>query len=193
MQRATILAIAAVAALAAGTAAAQSYTLDPDHTYPHWSVKHLGLTTFQGKFTRSSGKATIDRAARTGSVEVTIDAASSISGNDPLDKQMRGEVFFQVDKFPTITFKSTAFRFDGDRLDSIEGNLTMLGQTKPVTLSVASLRCTTHFRLKVEVCGVEARTALKRLEWGIAPRFQPPLLSDEVGLYIQAEGFRDQQ
>jgi polyisoprenoid-binding protein YceI len=193
MQRPAILALAAAAMLAAGTAAAQSYTLDPEHTYPYWSVKHLGLTTFQGKFTRSSGKATIDRVAKTGSVAVTIDAASSISGNDALDKQMRGEVFFQADRFPTITFQSTVFRFDGDRLDSIEGNLTMLGQTKPVTLSVASFRCTTHFRLKVEVCGVEARTALKRVEWGIATRFEPPLLSDEVGLYIQAEGFRDPQ
>ena len=183
--------LAAAAMLAGGAAVAQSYTLDPEHTYPHWSVKHLGLTTFQGKFIRSSGKATIDRAAKSGSVEATIDAGSSISGNDVLDKQMRGEVFFQVDKFPTITFKSTALRFDGDRLDAIEGNLTMLGQTKPVTLSVASFRCTMHFRLKVEVCGVEARTVLKRLEWGIGTRFQPPLLSDEVGMYIQAEGFRD--
>jgi polyisoprenoid-binding protein YceI len=188
MKLATTLALAA--ALASGAAAAQSYSLDPEHTYPHWSVKHLGLTTFQGKFIRSKGKAVLERG-RGGSIEVEIDPASSISGNDTLDKQMRGEIFFQVDKFPTVTFKSTALKWSGDKLAAVEGNLTMLGQTRPVTLSVKSMVCTIHFRLKKEVCGVEAFTTLKRSEWSIAQRFQPPLLADEVELYIQSEGFID--
>jgi len=191
MKQAVVAALAATG-FAAGDARAQPYTLDPEHTYPHWSVKHLGLTTFHGKFTKSSGKVFIDRANKTGRVAVTIDPASSISGHETLDRQMRGATFFQVDKFPAVTFRSTAFRFDGDRLAAVDGELTMLGQTKLVTLTVNSYRCTTHFHLKIEVCGVEARTVLKRLEWGIGTRFPPPILSDEVEMYIQAEGFRDQ-
>jgi polyisoprenoid-binding protein YceI len=96
-----------------------------------------------------------------------------------------------VDKFPTITFKSTALRWSGDQLVAVDGILTMIGQTKPVTLNVRSLRCTTHFRTKKEVCGVEASTTLKRSDWGIAQKFQPPLIGDEVTLYVQSEGFID--
>jgi polyisoprenoid-binding protein YceI len=188
MMLAATLAVAAT--LAAGAAAAQSYTLDPEHTYPHCSVKHLGLTTFQGKFVRSKGKAVLERG-KGGSIEVEVDPASSISGHETLDKVMKGEIFFQVDKFPTVTFKSTALKWKGDELEAIEGNLTMLGQTRPVTLSVGSMACVIHFRLKKELCGVEAFTTLKRSDWNIAPRFQPPLLSDEVKLYIQSEGFID--
>jgi polyisoprenoid-binding protein YceI len=183
-------AVAATAMLAAGVAAAQSYSLDPDHTYPHWSVNHLGLTTYQGKFTRSKGKAVLERG-KGGAVEVEIDPTSSVSGSEVLDKVMKGEMFFQVDKFPAITFKSTALRWNGDRLVAVDGLLTMIGQTKPVTLDVKSLRCTTHFRTKKEVCGVEAFAILKRSDWGIAQKFQPPLLGDEVTLYVQSEGFID--
>jgi polyisoprenoid-binding protein YceI len=188
MKLANALAVAAM--LAAGAAAAQSYSLDPEHTYPHWSVKHLGLTSFQGKFIRSKGKAVLERG-KGGSIEVEIDPASSISGNDALDKVMKGEIFFQVDKFPTASFKSTALKWSGDTLEAVEGNLTMLGQTRPVTLTVGSLACTIHFRTKKEVCGVEAFTTLKRSDWSLGARFPPPLLSDEVDLYIQSEGFID--
>jgi polyisoprenoid-binding protein YceI len=184
------LVLAAAGALVAGTAGAQSYSLDPDHTYPHWSVNHLGLTTYQGKFIRSKGKAVLQRG-KGGTIEVEIDPTSSISGSEVLDKVMKGEMFFQVDRFPTVTFKSTALRWNGDQLEAVDGLLTMIGQTKPVTLNVRSFKCITHFRTKKEVCGVEAVTTLKRSEWGIAQKFQPPLLSDEVGLYIQSEGFID--
>ena len=181
---------AAAAMLFAGAAAAQSYSLDPDHTYPHWSVSHLGISTYQGKFTRSKGKAVLERG-KGGTIEVEIDPTSSVSGSEVLDKVMKGEMFFQVEKFPTVTFKSTALRWSGDQLTAVEGTLTMLGQTKPVTLNVKSLRCVTHFRTKKEVCGVEAATVLKRSEWGIAQKFQPPLIGDEVTMYIQSEGFID--
>lgn len=186
----SVLVLAAASVLAAGAASAQSYSLDPDHTYPHWSVNHLGLTTYQGKFIRSKGKAVLERG-KGGTIEVEIDPTSSISGHEVLDKVMKGEMFFQVEKFPTITFKSTAVRWNGDQLDSVDGLLTMIGQTKPVTLNVRSFKCIIHFRTKKEICGVEAVATLRRSEWGIAQKFPPPLLSDEVGLYIQSEGFID--
>jgi polyisoprenoid-binding protein YceI len=188
MNLAAPLAIAAM--LVAGTAGAQSYSLDPDHTYPHWSVSHLGITTYQGKFIRAKGKAVLERG-KGGTIDVEIDPTSSVSGSEVLDKVMKGEMFFQVDKFPAITFKSTALRWSGDQLVAVDGLLTMIGQTKPVTLNVKSLRCITHFRTKKEVCGVEAFTTLKRSDWGIAQKFQPPLIGDDVTLYVQSEGFID--
>ena len=173
-------------------ASAQSYTLDPEHTYPHWSVNHFGLTTFQGKFTRSSGKVVLNPVDKTGSVEVVIDPASSMSGAPRLDKVMLGEDFFNVEKFPTASFKSTAVRWDGDKLASIDGNLTMVGQTRPVTLAVTSMHCTIHFRLKREVCGIEARTLLNRPDWGLGARFPASIVGNDITLYIQAEGMREE-
>jgi polyisoprenoid-binding protein YceI len=140
--------------LTAAAALAQSYTLDPEHTYPHWSVNHFGLTSFQGKFTRTSGKVRLDPAGQTGNIEITIDPASTLSGAARLDKMM-------------------------------------VGQTRPVTLAVTSMRCTMHFRLKREVCGIEARTMLNREEWGLGSRFPVSVVGNDIALYIQAEGIRD--
>ncbi|MDP9927838.1 YceI family protein [Variovorax paradoxus] len=177
--------------LIAAAASAQSYTLDPEHTYPHWSVNHFGLTTFQGKFTRTSGKVRLDPAGQTGNIEITIDPASTLSGAARLDKMMLGEDFFNVEKFPTAVFKSTALRWNGNQLASVDGQLAMVGQTRPVMLTVTSMRCTMHFRLKREVCGIEARTMLNREEWGLGSRFPVSVVGNDIALYIQAEGVRD--
>jgi polyisoprenoid-binding protein YceI len=184
-----ILGLIAGLALATGTAAADSYTLDPSHTYPSWEVWHLGISKFRGKFTRSEGKVTLDPANNTGHILVTIDPASVASGHQKLDEHLKTEDFFHVQRHPEIRFESTALRFTSGVLTGVDGNLTMLGVTRPVTLKVQSFRCTQHFRLKKEVCGAEATTTIKRSDFGMT--YALPLVGDEVTLNIEVEGFKD--
>lgn len=169
--------------------AADSYTLDPGHTYPNFEVWHLGISKMRGKFTKSSGKVELDRAARTGSVEVVIDAASVDTGHAKLNEHLRAEDFFNVAKHPEIRFKSTTVKFTSGNLTAVEGELTLLGITKPVVLKVNSFACTEHFRLKKEVCGADASTTIKRSDFGMT--YGLALVGDEVTLNIEVEGFKD--
>jgi len=124
--------------------AADSYTIDPQHTYAHFSASHLDFSTMQGRFDKSSGKVTLNRAAKSGVMDVTIVAASLTTGYDKRDVHLRSPDFFNVAEFPTLTYKSSALKFKGDTLVSVEGNLTLLGVTKPVTLTIHSFKCGNH-------------------------------------------------
>src|SRR5204863_4982413 len=132
-----------------------------------WSMPHLGISTYRGKFTRTAGKVTLDRAAKSGGAEITIDATSQQSGDERLDKHLASEDFFNVAKFPAVTFKSSKMQFSGDNPSSVEGELTLLGVTKPVTLQVNSFTCLQHPIRKQVVCGADASATIKRSEWGM--------------------------
>ena len=110
--------------------------MDPNHTYPSFSYTHMGFSTQQSKFDKTTGRVTIDRAAKTGSLDVSIDTKSVNTGSELFNGHLKGEDFFNADKFPAITFKSSNFKFDGDKVASIDGDLTIKGVTKPVTLTV---------------------------------------------------------
>ena len=154
----TLLAAGALAASLSLSAFAgdSTYQLDPDHTYPSFEADHVGgLSVWRGKFDRSHGTVTLDREARTGSVEVSTDIASVHTGNAALDQLLQSDQFFDAPKFPAATYKGT-IRFEGDKPVSVVGNLTMHGVTKPLTLTIESFKYITHQILKVEVCGVDA-------------------------------------
>jgi polyisoprenoid-binding protein YceI len=159
-----IFALIAGSAIAAPT----TYNLDPTHTYPSFTADHFGgISEWRGKFTKSSGVVTLDRAAKTGSVDVTIDTASIDTGNAPLDKHMQTADFLNVEKFPTATFKSTSVRFDGDTPVEVAGNFTFHGVTKPLTLKLDSFKCFINPMVKREVCGAEASAQFDRADYGM--------------------------
>ncbi|NTV10566.1 MAG: YceI family protein [Zoogloea sp.] len=170
-------------------AAPESYTIDSAHTFPSYEVRHLGFSVQRGRFNSTSGKVVLDRAARTGSVDVKIDAASISTGNPALEKHLRSEEFFGVDKYPVISFKSTAMKFDGDKLASVEGNLTMHGVTRPVTLAVTDFRCAPHPMAKRDACGADAVTTVKRTDFGVS--YAVPAVADEVKLILNIEAIKD--
>src|SRR5512147_2962578 len=170
MKKAVLTALAAVLPVAA-SAAPENYTLDPSHTFPYFEVDHLGVSTVRGMFRKTAGKFTLDRAARTGSVELTIDAASidtgdSDKGSRPRarDEHLRTADFFNVAEFPRLTFKSTGVRFAGDNPAEIAGQLTLLGVTRPVTLKVERWTCKDNPMSKKPMCGGNASGSLKRSE-----------------------------
>jgi len=170
--------------------AADTYQLDPNHTFQSFEADHMGgLSTWRGKFTKTTGTVTIDRAAKSGSVDVTIDPASVQTGNARLDQHLIGDEFFDVAKYPTATYKGTRMVFDGDTPRRIIGNFTLHGVTRPLTLEIDSFKCMQHPVLKREVCGVEAEGAFDRDDFGIDMGKKYGFRM-KTTLHIQAEGIK---
>ena len=188
MKRFAILALTVSVALPA-FAAPETYVVEGTHTFPSFSYTHLGFSTQQSRFDKTTGKITIDRAAKTGSLDVSIDAKSVNTGVEVFNGHLRGEDYFNVDKFPVITFKSSNFKFDGDKPATINGDLTIKGVTKPVTLAVTSFNCAPHPFTKKEVCGANASTRIKRSEFNAGKN--APAVSDEVTLNIAVEAVKE--
>jgi polyisoprenoid-binding protein YceI len=183
---------AGVFALTAGSAIATptTYNLDPSHTYPSFEADHFGgISVWRGKFTKSSGVVTLDRAAKTGSVDVTIDTASIDTGNVPLDKHVKTAEFLDVEKFPTATFKGTSLRFNGDTPVEVDGSFTFHGVTKPLTLKLDSFKCFVNPMIKREVCGAEASAQFDRADYGVnwGANYGFKMLTQ---LHIQVEGVK---
>ncbi|RFU46237.1 YceI family protein [Paraburkholderia sp. DHOC27] len=177
-------------AVSCGALAADTYQLDPAHTYPAFEADHFGgLSIWRGKFTKSTGMVTLDRAARTGSLDVTIDPASVETGNTKLDEHLESDAFFDVTKYPAVTYQGTDIKFDGDKPVEVIGNLTMHGVTKPLNLTIESFKCIAHPVLKREVCGVEASAHFNRADYGMDFGAQYGFDMD-TKLHIQAEGIK---
>ena len=188
MKRIAILALTVSLGLPA-FAAPETYVVDGTHTFPSFSYTHLGFSTQQSRFDKTTGKITIDRAAKTGSLDVSIDTKSVNTGVEVFNGHLKGEDYFNVEKFPVITFKSSNFKFDGDKPATINGDLTIKGVTKPVTLAVTSFNCAPHPFTKKEVCGANASTRIKRSEFNAGKN--APAVSDEVTLYIAVEAIKE--
>ena len=185
--------IALVAALSAFSAAAlaapETYNVEPTHTYPRFEYSHFGYSNQQQRFDKTSGKIVIDRAAKTGSVEVSIDTTSVNTGYALFNQHLQGEDFFDTAKYPAISFKSTKVKFEGDKPVAVEGNLTIKGVTKPVTLTVTSFHSMPHPMLKKDAIGANATAKVKRSEFNMGKNV--PYVSDEVTLTIAVEAIKE--
>lgn len=175
--------------MTAGALAADSFTIDSRHTYPVFEVNHLGFSTQRGRFNNVTGKIMLVPEQKSGSIDISIDSASIDMGMDAWDKQMRGEDFFNVEKFPAMTFKSTKLHFDGDKLVGADGDFTLLGVTRPVSLEVKGFNCGTHPINKKALCGADISTTIKRSEFGMTKYL--PAISDDVVIKIPVEAFKD--
>ncbi|QVQ27677.1 YceI family protein [Achromobacter deleyi] len=182
---------AAALTLTVGAAAAPvTYDLDPSHTYPSFEADHFGgLSTWRGKFNKSSGVVVLDREARTGTVEVTVDINSVDFGHDEMNQHAVAPDIFDAAKYPTATFKGKFTKFDGDRPEEATGDLTLRGVTRQVKLDIDDFKCIDHPMLKREVCGADVSTKFNRkdfgLTFGLDMGFKP-----EVELEIQVEAAR---
>jgi polyisoprenoid-binding protein YceI len=177
------------ALMAAPAFAAESYTIDPRHTLPMYEIDHFGWSTQRGRFKSVNGKIVLDRAAKTGTVDVVIDVASVDSGVDKLDEHLRSEDFFNAAKHPTMAFKAKKIAFRGDKPASVPGELTLLGVTKPVTLTINAFHCAPNPFAKKDACGADAVATIKRSDFGMTTMV--PGLGDEVKLLINIEAFKD--
>ena len=180
---------ALVVLIAASAYARESYKIDSRHTYPVFEINHLGFSTQRGRFNKASGTIVLDTAERQGSVEVTVETASIDMGLDEWDKHMRSDEWFDVEKFPTMSFKSRKLIFEGGRPVAAEGDFTLLGVTKPLRLTIAGFRCGPHPLNKKEVCGADVSTTIKRSEFGMTRSL--PGIGDVVKINIPVEANRD--
>lgn len=181
----------ALAALHSGmaSAAAVRYEVEPTHTFVNFEVKHFNTSTVRARFDKVDGFVELDRQAGKGKAEIVIDTGSVSSGTPDFDKHLSSADFFNVAKFPQARFVGTDFRYDGDKLKSVAGELTMLGKTAPVTLAASNFNCYDQPVLKVYVCGGDFATDIKRSDWSMNWGIDMGV-PDRVRLLIQIEAIQ---
>jgi polyisoprenoid-binding protein YceI len=187
MKKLVAFALAASVSIAA-MAAPETYVIDGTHTMPRFEYSHMGFSEQLSRFDKASGTVTLDRAAKTGAVDVLIDAKSVDTGSTQFNEHIQGEDFLDTAKFPSITFKSTSVKFNGDNVASVDGALTIKGVTKPVTLTVTSFKCMPHPMMKKDACGATATTMIKRSDFNAGK--YAPLVGDEVTLTLPIEAIK---
>lgn len=175
---------------AAGAAQAQSatYTIEPTHTQVFFEAKHFGTSTNRGRWDKKEGTITLDKTAKTGKVDVTLDMASISTGIGPFDGHLKSKDFFAVEQFPTARFVGDKLSFNGDKVASVSGELTLRGKTNPVTLTATNFNCYDNPMLKREVCGGDFEATIQRSQWGMS--YGLPGIPDSVRLLIQVEAFK---
>ena len=185
---AVVAALGSPLAIQSVQAQSATYTVEPTHTFVMWEAKHFGTSTSRGRFDKKSGSITIDRKAKTGKAEITIDMKSMNTGVAPFDKHLTGDDFFAAEKFPEAKFVGTAFKFDGDKVTEVAGDLTMRGKTNPVTLKSTGFGCYMNPFVKREVCGGDFETTITRSQYDMS--YGLPGIPDAIRLLIQIEAIK---
>ena len=184
-----IVAAGGIAGTGAATfAAPQDFAIDPAHTHVHWALKHFGTSTSRGRFDAINGAITLDREARTGSASFTIATASISTGFAPFDGLLRGPYLLATTEYPSAYFVSQRFTFDGDKLVSVTGDLTLRGVSQRLTLRALRFACRTDAEPAREVCGGDFETEFDRSAFGITHSL--PFVADKVRVLIQIEAVR---
>ncbi|MFM2344959.1 MAG: hypothetical protein RLZZ210_1571 [Pseudomonadota bacterium] len=163
----------------------ETYVVDNNHTFARFEYGHLGFSTQLGRFDKTSGSIILDRANKTGSVDINIDTSSVSTGVTALNEHLQGEDYFDTKKYPNATFKSDKITFEGSFPKVIDGNLTIKGITKPVSLLITSVKCMNHPMTKKDACGADAIAKIKRSDFNMAKYV--PNVSDEVTLTLAIE------
>lgn len=176
-------------AASAASVAAETFSVDPRHTFASFEVSHLGLSTQRGRFNRARGEIGLDLGARRGWVQIQIDPDSVDTGDAQLEAVLRSETFFDTANHRYIYFRSTGLEFTGNRLSRVRGELTMLDVTRPLELVVTSFHCGPNPVTGQDVCGADATATLRRSDYGMTRHI--PAVGDEVRLLIQVEATRN--
>lgn len=169
--------------------AADTYNIDPSHTFPVFEVNHLGYSVQHGRFNKTSGKITLDMAAKKGSVDLTIETTSLDMGFPLWDEHISAEGFLNTAKFPTITFKSNNLVFKDGKVVAAEGDFTLLGVTKPLTVTVSGFVCGDHPFTKKPMCGANIGGVIKRSEFGMTKYV--PAISDDIKIHVPVEAYKN--
>ena len=149
------------------SAASVTYEIDPAHTFASFEADHMGMSTFRGKFNRSSGQVTLDKAAGTGSVTVEIDATSIDFGQDDLNALMAQPEYFDTTRHPVARYTGELAGFVDGSPTRVVGHLMFRGETRPLDLEIDSFKCMPHPVSKRDWCGADAHGTLDRAAFGI--------------------------
>ncbi|MDO8906288.1 YceI family protein [Hydrogenophaga sp.] len=163
----TLLAAAAAAVTLSTGAFAADYAIDPTHTFATFEIGHFGASVNRGRFDRKEGTVQFDRAAKTGKVDISFDVASVNTGTPAFDKHLTSADILNAEAHPKARFVSDRFRFNGDKVSEVSGQLTLLGKTQPVTLKANQFNCFESPMLKREVCGGDFEATIDRTAFGV--------------------------
>jgi polyisoprenoid-binding protein YceI len=188
LTRLTAALILSTVAAAPALAAPETFAVDSTHTFPRFSYNHLGYSIQMSRFDKATGTVTLDKAAKAAAVDIVIDTKSVNTGSATFNEHIQGEDYLDTAKYPTATFKSTKVNFEGDKPASIEGNLTLKGITKPVTLTVTSFHAMPHPMMKKDAIGANATTKVKRTDFNMGKN--APYVGDEVTIDIAIEAVK---
>lgn len=167
-------------------AAPETYHFDPNHTNLTWHANHFGFSNPSGKFMDVTGTLVLDEAApQESTLNVDVKPASIMTGLDKFNTHLKSKDFFNVEKFPDAKFVSTKVVRTGVDTAKVEGNLTLLGVTKPATLDVKLNKLDIQPMTKIKTAGFTASTTIKRSEFGL--NYALPAVSDDVKIDIEVE------
>jgi len=189
------LAVSALAICAAllktSPSAAETYRIDPDHTFAHFAVVHTGVSSVRGRIGVAKGSATLDPAQQTAEVTVELDLRTLDTGVKRLDAILSGEMFFDVGKFKSARFSGHAVRFADGVPVEFDGELTIRNITQPIHLTAERFVCqqVTILVIKHYVCGGDLSATLKRSDFGLTKYLS--MVSDEVRITISVEAIRE--
>jgi polyisoprenoid-binding protein YceI len=185
-------ALALVLAGLASASAAQTatYAVDPSHTFVTFEAKHFGVSTSRGRWDKKEGTISFDKIAKTGRAEIILDMASITTAVPPFDGRLKGPDFFDVTNHPSAKFVGQDFKFEGDKVTEVQGELTLIGKTLPMTLKASSFGCYTNTRLQREVCGGDFEAVIQRSLWGMTNGVATKTVPDHIRLVIQVEAIK---
>ena len=178
-----------VAAFALPAFAADTYTIDPEYTIPTFEVEHLGFTTQRGRFDKTEGRVVLDFAAKKGVVEFTVQTSTLDMGSRAWTVHVSGPGLFDIERFPTMSFKSDSLQFEGNKVVSADGQFTLLGITKPIHLTVNHFACGANPLNKKAMCAADITGTLKRSDYGMVKYI--PAVSDEIRISVPVEAYKD--
>ncbi len=158
-----LLALATAPAIAAETV----YVIEPTHTFPSFEADHMGMSTWRGKFNHSSGEVRIDRENGTGSLDVAVDLRSIDFGLDVLNDWAVGEQLFDVARYPQAFYRGQLAGFHDGAPSRVDGELTLHGVTRPLTLVIDRFKCQPHPVHKRDWCGADAHAVFDRSQFGL--------------------------
>jgi len=190
MTKFSLLAVmAAIGFSAAAHAESATYAIDPSHTFASWEIAHFATSTNRGRFNKTSGTVTLDKAAKTGSIDVTIDTTSLDTGTAAFTKHISSDEMLNVAAFPTAHFVANKFVFNGDKVSEVDGNLTLMGKTNPIVLKAQNFNCYMNPMVKREVCGGDFDATLVRSQYGVTYGLNYGF-PDAMHLVIQVEAVK---
>lgn len=171
------------------SAETEYYTIDRNHTFPHFAIDHMGFSTMYGRFDLTTGKVIIDRENNNGYIDIKIAAVSITTGHNKRDTHLRSPDFLNVMEFPNIIYQSRNIKFLSKEKAQVEGDLTMLGVTKSVPLDVHKIRCGKNPMSKQDTCGFEATASIKRSDFG--SNYGRPNVGDNMKLWFEVEAIKE--
>jgi len=190
MTKFSLLAVmAAIGLTAAAHAESATYAIDPSHTFASWEIAHFATSTNRGRFNKTSGTVTLDKAAKSGSLDVTIDTTSLDTGTAAFTKHISSDEMLNVAAFPTAHFVANKFVFNGDKVTEVDGNLTLMGKTNPIVLKAQNFNCYMNPMVKREVCGGDFDATLVRSQYGVTYGLNYGF-PDAMHLVIQVEAVK---